>query len=93
MRFNPEDYLSKVRCAVLAINGEKDIQVAAKANLAAIKKAIPTATIQSMPGLNHLFQHCVKCSVDEYAELEETFSPEVLQLMGDWIRGVVESGK
>ena len=86
MQFNPKDYLSKVHCAVLAINGEKDIQVAAKANLAAIKKAIPTATIQSMPGLNHLFQHCVKCSVDEYAELEETFSPEVLEIMGDWIK-------
>ena len=93
MQFNPEDYLSKVRCAVLAINGEKDIQVAANANLAAIKKAIPTASIKSMPGLNHLFQHCVKCSVDEYAELEETFSPEVLQIMGDWIKGVVESKK
>lgn len=93
MQFNPEDYLSKVHCAVLALNGEKDIQVAAKANLTAIKKAIPTATIKSMPGLNHLFQHCVKCSVDEYAELEETFSPEVLQIMGDWIKGVVSESK
>ena len=86
MQFNPEDYLSEVHCAVLALNGEKDIQVAAKANLAAIKKAIPTASIKSMPGLNHLFQHCVKCSVDEYAELEETFSPEVLQIITEWIK-------
>lgn len=86
MQFDPGKYLSKVTCKVLAINGEKDIQVAAKANLAAIQKAIPTATIHSMPGLNHMFQHCIKCTVDEYVQLEETFSPEVLQLMTDWIK-------
>jgi hypothetical protein len=39
-----------------------------------------------MPGLNHLFQHCITCNADEYAELEETFSQEVLQLMTDWIK-------
>jgi hypothetical protein len=90
MQFDPGRYLTKVKCKVLAFNGEKDIQVAAKANLAAIQKAIPTATIHSMPGLNHLFQHCIKCSVDEYAEIEETFSPEVLQLMTDWIKEATE---
>jgi len=88
MQINPGKYLSKVNCKVLAINGEKDIQVAATANLTAIKKAIPLATIKSMPGLNHLFQHCTTCNTDEYATLEETFSPEVLQLMTDWIRAV-----
>lgn len=86
MRFNPADYLRKVSCAVLAINGEKDIQVSPAENLAAIKKAIPKATIKPMPGLNHLFQHCDACTVDEYATLEETFSPEVLQIIGDWVK-------
>ena len=90
MQFNPEDYLSKVQCAVLALNGEKDIQVAAAPNLACIHKILSKNNnrnfkTQVLPGLNHLFQHCNKCSVDEYAELEETFAPEDLQIMTEWI--------
>ena len=95
MQFNPEDYLSKVHCAVLALNGEKDIQVAAVPNLANINKILSKNNnsnfkTQLLPGLNHLFQHCNKCSADEYGELEETFATEVLQIMGDWIKGVVK---
>lgn len=95
MQFNPADYLSKVHCAVLALNGEKDIQVAAAPNLAAIKKILTANNnrnfkTQALPGLNHLFQHCNKCSAAEYGELEESFAPEVLQIMNDWIKGVVK---
>lgn len=93
IKFNPADYLSKNHCAVLALNGEKDIQVDAKQNLAAIKSNLPkitNATIREMPGLNHLFQHCKACSVQEYAELEETFAPEVLEIMAQWIKTVTK---
>jgi uncharacterized protein len=93
MKFKPADYLSKVNCAVLALNGEKDIQVDAKQNLAAIRIALPAktnATIKEMPGLNHLFQHCKTCSVQEYADLEETFSPEVLEIMAQWVKRVTK---
>ncbi len=95
IKFNPADYLSKIHCAVLALNGQKDIQVAAVPNLTAIDKILTAGkvqnfTTQSIPGLNHLFQHCKSCTVQEYAELEETFAPEVLQLMSDWIKGIVK---
>jgi uncharacterized protein len=93
IRFNPAEYLSKTHCAVLALNGEKDLQVDAKQNLAAIKSNLPkttNATIKEMPGLNHLFQHCKACSVQEYAELEETFAPEVLEIMAQWIKTVTK---
>ena len=91
MKFIPEDYLTRLKCAVLAINGEKDIQVSAKPNLAAIKKSLEKSrsvkyTTLEMPGLNHLFQHCKKCTVVEYGELEETFSPEVLAIISKWIK-------
>lgn len=94
MQVNPTDYLSKLNCSVLALNGEKDIQVAAEPNLAAIQKIMTEkkATnfkVEKMPGLNHLFQHCKACSVAEYAELEETFAPEALTLIGNWIKEVV----
>lgn len=93
IKFDPADYLRKVKCAVLALNGEKDIQVAAVPNTEAIRKImvekmVKTFRVQVLPGLNHLFQHCNKCTVPEYAELEETFSPEALQIIGNWIKEV-----
>lgn len=95
IKINPADYLSKVKCAVLALNGEKDIQVAAEPNLEAIRKImvekeVKTFKVQALPGLNHLFQHCNKCDMPEYATIEETFSPEALDIIGNWIKGVVK---
>ena len=95
MKFNPADYLKKVHCAVLALNGEKDVQVAAGPNLAAINKILSEnkAThfkTQSLPGLNHLFQHCKSCTVAEYGEIEETFSPEALQIIAAWIKKIIK---
>lgn len=87
---NPADYWKKVKCPVLALNGDKDLQVAADENLNAIDKAVKSGgntnvkTIK-LPGLNHLFQHCKTGLVSEYGEIEETFSPEVLRVMTDWI--------
>ena len=95
MKVKPADYLSKLTCPVLALNGEKDIQVAAKPNLAAVSSILKKSgkskfKTQELKGLNHLFQHCIKCTVDEYGELEETFSPEVLEIMGTWIKATVQ---
>lgn len=88
---NPVDYLKKVKCPVLALNGEKDVQVAPGPNLAAIENALKiggnkNVKVEKIPGLNHLFQHCISCSVSEYGLIEETFSPEVLKIISDWIK-------
>lgn len=91
LKFDPSEYLAKVNCPVLALNGEKDIQVSAKQNLDAIKFALEKANNKNfktmeIPGLNHLFQHCKKCSADEYSELEESFDPGSLNLISNWIK-------
>ena len=91
MKLNPADYLSKITCPVLALNGEKDIQVSAGQNLVAIdlilKKANHTKYMtKQRPGLNHLFQHCKTCTVDEYEQLEESFDTATLKIMADWIK-------
>ncbi len=85
--YDPTDNLSKINCPVLALNGGKDIQVLAEPNLAGWEAAGEGKdfTVEEIPGLNHLFQQCEKCTVAEYGELTETFSPEVLQIMGDWL--------
>lgn len=86
----PSQYLSKVKCPVLAINGSKDFQVPAKDNLAAIKKAIESGgntkieTIE-MEGLNHLFQESKTGALSEYVEIEQTISPVALNTMTLWI--------
>jgi pimeloyl-ACP methyl ester carboxylesterase len=82
--------LRKLKVPVLALNGERDLQVPAAQNLQGIAKALAGAgnkdvTTVAMPGLNHLFQKCVTCQVAEYGDLDETFSPEALAIIGDWI--------
>jgi hypothetical protein len=42
-------------------------------------------TIVPAPGLNHLFQHATTGLPQEYGQIEETMSPEVLQRVADWI--------
>jgi uncharacterized protein len=91
MKYNPITALEKVKCPVLAVNGEKDLQVPPKENMAAIKNALEKGgnkniTIKEYPNLNHLFQECKTGSPSEYAIIEETFSPMVLKEMSDWIK-------
>jgi alpha/beta superfamily hydrolase len=92
---DPAKDIAKLSIPVLALNGSKDVQVDAKINLPAIESALKKSKSKNyktmeLPGLNHLFQHCKKCTIDEYGELEETFAPEALKIMGDWIESVVK---
>jgi len=87
---DPQPFIEKFNCKVLALNGSKDVQVNAAINLPAIKKALkksksPSYETKEIPGLNHLFQHCKKCTVEEYDEIEETFALEALEIMGKWL--------
>lgn len=90
LQFDPVPYLKKTECPVLAINGSKDIQVISTQNLPGIVATLSHAgnldiTIREYKDLNHLFQKCTTCTVQEYEELEETFSIEVLQDVAKWI--------
>ena len=90
IRYRADDYYSKVKCPVLALGGEKDIQVPNATDLRSIDSSLKKAgnnkvATSLMPGLNHLFQHCKTCAVAEYGQLEESFSPEALVVMGDWL--------
>jgi pimeloyl-ACP methyl ester carboxylesterase len=90
LTYDPKPTLSKVKCPVLAINGEKDLQVPPKENLSAIEEALKVGgnqnyTIKELPGLNHLFQTAQTGVPSEYAKIEETISPIALKIIGDWI--------
>jgi len=81
---------------VLALYGQKDLQVPAKTNLPLLEKALeqagnPNADIRQLADLNHLFQHAYSGSPAEYAAIEETFSPEVLEIISGWLGQRVSS--
>lgn len=91
IKYDPASTLEKVKCPVLALNGEKDLQVPPKENLEAIKKALAKGgnkkvTTKELPNLNHLFQECKTGSPNEYATIEQTFSPTALTEILKWIQ-------
>ncbi len=93
IRFQPAEYLQGIKCPVLAINGQLDIQVAPD-NLKAIESVLGNAgtsvTTIFYDDKNHLLQTAKTGAVDEYAQISETISPEVLKDIGDWIRKITE---
>lgn len=86
--FSPGVDISNTTCPVLAINGDKDLQVDAETNLGAAGRHLQgrkNVSIKKYAGLNHLFQHCVTGKVGEYAEIEETMAQEVLDDIAKWV--------
>jgi fermentation-respiration switch protein FrsA (DUF1100 family) len=93
IKYDPATTLEKVKCPVLAINGEKDLQVPAKVNLETIATALTKGgnkhfTTKEIPGLNHLFQECDTGAPAEYIAIEQTFSPVALDEILRWIKGM-----
>ena len=81
-----------MQCPVLAIFGEKDIQVPAQKNADLMRKSLQKANnehrsrVEIIQGANHLFQKCSLCTIYEYGWLEETITPEVLELIISWMK-------
>jgi hypothetical protein len=93
IQYDPSISLEKVKCPVLALNGDKDIQVTANENLAGIEASLKKAGNQNyevklVENKNHLFQTTQKLGIDEYMENEESFAPDVMKLMLDWIQKI-----
>ncbi len=89
-RHEPGPVLQKVRCPVLALNGERDVQVDPDLNLPRIEEALLAGgnkrfKILELPELNHLFQTSKTGSTVEYESIEETFAPAALKVLADWI--------
>lgn len=90
IKFDPDQYLSKIKIPVLALNGSLDFQVPAKENLEGIGQSLkkagnPNFKTEELPGLNHLFQKAETGSFSEYADIEQTISPIAMDQMTGWI--------
>jgi len=88
LTLDPRDFLRKLRVPVLAVFGERDVQVLLDPNLPELRRALHDnhdVTIRQLPALNHLFQTSTTGLPDEYARIDETMSPTVLTLVTDWL--------
>jgi hypothetical protein len=88
---DPAIVWKKTRCPVLAVIGDKDLQVPADANLPKIEAAVKAGgnkdvTVMKLPGLNHMYQHAGTGLIDEYATIEETFDPATLDTIVNWMK-------
>jgi hypothetical protein len=91
--YDPEKYLRDVKCPVFAINGSEDMQVESVRNLKSIESLLQkhgnyNYRIEEYKGMNHLFQHCTTCDIEEYAKIETTIEQEVIDDIIAWLKKV-----
>ena len=90
LTYQPEEVLPKLTMPVLALNGEKDLQVAAATNIGGMEAIFASSenedvTLKILPDLNHLFQQAESGLPDEYGRINQTFAPQALLIISDWI--------
>ena len=89
--YDPAEAVGKIKCPVMAVNGSYDMQVPAEANLGVLRKLLPAGgkhLVKEYPELNHLFQKCTKETSLKYEDIEETISPQVLEDIVQWVKGL-----
>ena len=90
LNYDPGPSWLLLRCPTLAIWGENDVQVLPGLNGAAVQQMVERnpgleATLVVMPGINHMMQACKTGLPEEYDEIDETVSPEVLDTIRHWL--------
>ena len=90
LKYDPRPVLDNLNIPILALFGENDFQVPAQENSKIIKESFARAgnergKVIVMEDLNHLFQQSETGLPGEYGEIEQTISPEVLEVVTQWI--------
>ncbi|MET3879070.1 alpha/beta fold hydrolase [Chitinophaga sp. OAE865] len=91
LRYDPVPFLRQIKVPFLALNGNKDIMVPYKENLATIETVLKEngnnqVTVKVLPGLNHLFLHCESCTNSELPQLKGDFAPEAWTVISKWMQ-------
>lgn len=96
MRFltlDPAPLLRAVEVPVLALYGGKDLQVSDELNAERMRELLaaeddPKARVRVFENANHLFQPAQTGLPTEYAQIETTIDPDVLEAIATFIREV-----
>ncbi len=91
LSYDPLPELQQIKCPVLALYGNKDLQVPPNLNLPLLQKAFKDGgndhlETREFPELNHLFQHGYTGAPSEYAAIDETFAPAAMKAISDWLQ-------
>ncbi|MGE5680556.1 MAG: alpha/beta hydrolase family protein [Bacillota bacterium] len=89
--YDPLPALEKVKCPVLMLFGQKDLQVPTELNRDWMIKALEKGgnknyTVKEFPDANHLYIKAVTGGAEEYATLEKKFVPGFLDFMTGWLK-------
>lgn len=83
--YDPAADIMALQVPAFIVYGDKDRQVPPSLNLDLARRLAPEAKVECYPGLNHLMQHAVTGNVEEYSSITETFSPQLLKDIADFI--------
>lgn len=90
LKYDPAEVLEKIDIPVLSLYGENDFQVPPIENSEILRKSLEKAKnnnvqIMTLDKLNHFFQESDTGLINEYAEIEQTIAPHVLEIIYNWI--------
>jgi len=93
---DPATELSMIKIPLLSLIGLNDVQVPPEMNHPPIRQALERAgnkhfTLMELEGLNHMFQESKTGSMQEYAYIEQTFSPLALNEITSWIHNMIDT--
>jgi uncharacterized protein len=96
LKLDPVSALQEVKCPVLVLGAQKDLEVVPEVNIAAIQAALEKAqnnkvTVKILPDLNHNFQECKTGLPDEYPSINQIISTSLLEELSTWL--VVQCSK
>ncbi len=87
--YHPGAALDALDIPLLAVFGGKDLQVPPTQSEPVLRQRLadnPDTTVRTFPQLNHLMQPATTGGPEEYATIETTISPEVLDAVTQWLR-------
>ncbi|QDW24179.1 alpha/beta fold hydrolase [Pedobacter sp. KBS0701] len=95
IQYDAKRTIAKIKVPILALNGDKDLMVAADENLSNWKNYSLTGgnkkvTTMKLPGLNHLFLACVTCDNAEISKIKTGFSEDALLIIKNWIKKTIQ---
>ncbi len=90
LQLDPLEAWKQINIPVLILNGAKDAQVPAEENVKGLLNAMTPnhskVSHKIFPELNHMFQTAVTGATNEYAQIEQTLAPEVLESIYLWLK-------
>jgi alpha/beta superfamily hydrolase len=91
LSFNPLKHMKECKIPFLALFAEKDHETPLKNNIEKLRSFANESNydrivIKELTDHNHLFQKCKSGTIEEYKQIDSGMSPEVLNILSNWIK-------